>query len=51
LYAAVRKLIADSNLRRTLGIAAREYAEQNMGRDNVLGNFALEIEMKTQRRA
>ncbi len=51
LYAAVRKLIADSNLRRTLGIAAREYAEQNMGRDNVLGNFALEIEIKTQRRA
>jgi colanic acid biosynthesis glycosyl transferase WcaI len=51
LYAAVRKLVANPELRRTLGIAAREYAEQNMGRDNVLGNFALEIEMKMQRRA
>jgi len=43
LERAVELLAADSGLRRRLGAAARSYAEEHLGRDEVLQRFADEL--------
>jgi colanic acid biosynthesis glycosyl transferase WcaI len=45
LYAAVRRLVDDQELRLKLGRAAREYAVEHLGKHQVLAQF--ELDMKT----
>jgi len=45
LYAAVSRLVEDKELRLQLGQAAREYAVQHLGKQQVLKRF--EMDLKT----
>jgi len=47
---AVRRLVDDSQLRRSLGAAAREYAVCHLGKEQVLSNFEAEILQRTEQR-
>ena len=44
LYDAVEQLADDAELRQRLGVAARAYAVENLGRDQVLGRLVAEME-------
>lgn len=44
IYSAVRKLVDDAHLRCTLGKAARAFAVEHMGREQVLSRFVAQME-------
>ncbi|MEO6909471.1 MAG: glycosyltransferase WbuB [Edaphobacter sp.] len=44
LHAAVRQLIEDESLRRQLGVAARQYAIQHLGKQQVLEQFERDLQ-------
>ena len=50
LYAAVQLLVDDEDLRLSLGLAAREYAVEHLGKQQVLAQFELDLKTLTEHR-